>query len=674
MTFATVNKWNQLADNDARSTGHVALADPQTIHALFEQQVERTPDAVAVVFESEQLTYTELNARANQLAHYLIALGVGSSLDAETLVAVALERSVEMIVSLLAVLKAGGAYVPIDPTYPPERIHYMLSDSAAPILLTDSQLALGEVATQLGIKIIPVDTMLTDLARQSIQNPGTPINSEELAYVIYTSGSTGQPKGVLLTHRGLCNVTTAHIDTYHLQATSRVLQAASFSFDVATANIFMTLCAGGTLILPSPQELLVGDTLAHYLNDYAITHLQVPVPMLVSLPDQALPALQTIIVGGEAFPLRLLKQWSSNRTLFNAYGPTEATICATVMRCDETIGAYASPPIGRPLRNVQVFILDQSLQPVAIGLTGELCIGGIQLARGYLNRPDLTAERFINHPTLGRLYKTGDLCRWLPDGNIEFLGRLDLQVKIRGFRIELGEIESALLAQTGVREAAVLAREDVPGNKRLVAYVVGEAEPDTLRQQLAQRLPDYMVPAAFVQLDVLPLTPNGKLDRKALPAPDLDALERSAPFVAPRTPTEAQLQEIWQSLLAMPKISIHDNFFELGGHSLLATQLISQIQKSFNARLPLREVFEQGTIAELAKLVETSQAQAELLAIPLVDTTDLLPVSFAQQRLLVLDQLDPNQATYNLTLAFQIDGRLNESALQTAVDQMYTRR
>src|SRR4028119_2501746 len=489
------------------------------IHQLFEAQVEETPEAVAVVFEDQQLTYGELNSRANQVAHHLRSLGVGP----DTLVGICVERSLEMVIGLLGILKAGGAYLPLDPAYPSERLTFMLEDSQVPVLLTQRQLV--ESLPKHQARIVCLDTDWEIIEGQREENPGCSLTSENLAYVIYTSGSTGRPKGVLVRHRGLCNLATAQIQIFDVNLSSRVLQFASLSFDVATSDWVIALCSGATLCIASNNALLAGSGLIEVLRDRAITHIELPAAVLGVLPKEELPTLGTIIVGGEAVWADLVAKWSSGRRFFNAYGPTESTVCATIAECSDS---SESPPIGRPIANIQVYILDAQLQPVPIGIPGELYIGGAGLARGYLNQPELTAYRFILNPFTNepgdRLYKTGDLARYLSDGNIEFLGRLDDQIKIRGFRIELGEIEAVLGQHPAVQEAVVVVREDVPGNKRLVAYVVVNqlAAPTIphLQQFLKQKLPEYMVPSAFVLLSALPLTPNGKIDRRALPAPD----------------------------------------------------------------------------------------------------------------------------------------------------------
>jgi len=583
----------------------------QCIHQLFEERAARTPDAVAVVFEKEQLSYAELNRRANQLARHFQKLGVGP----EVLVGLCVERSLEMVVGLLGILKAGGAYVPLDPAYPKERLAFMLEDTQTPVLPTQERLR--ENLPQHGARVVCLDMDWEAIAKESDKNPDSTVTAGNLAYVIYTSGSTGRPKGVLVPHQGLLNMSEAQVRTFELGPGDRVLQFASLSFDAATFEIFMALRVGATLCLGTQESLLPGPTLIEMLQDLGVTIVTLIPSALASLPIEKLPHLHTITVAGEACSVDLVARWAEGRRFFNLYGPTEATIWTTAAEC---VDGSHKPPIGHPVDNTGIYLLDTHLQPVPVGVPGELHISGVSLARGYLNRPDLTAQKFIPNPFSdepgARLYKTGDLARYLPDGNIEFLGRIDHQVKIRGFRIELGEIEAVLGQYPAVWETVVLAREDTPSVKQLVAYVVpknGQVPAiSELRRFLKENLPDYMVPSAFVMLDALPLTPNGKVDRRALPAPDKKVfLNLQEAFVAPRTSIEEQLTEIWAGLLGMGRVSIHDNFFDLGGHSLLAAQLLSRVNEAFQVELSLRSLFETPTVAGLAMTVVQSQAEQE---------------------------------------------------------------
>jgi len=601
------------------------------IQQLFEAQVEQTPEAVAVVFEGQQLTYRELNRRANQLAHYLRKQGVGP----EVLVGICVERSLEMLVGMLGILKVGGAYVPLDPAYPTERLAYMLEDAAMPVLLTQHRLVNSLPETR--AKAICLDSDWEMISREDEQNPVCEVKAEDLAYVIYTSGSTGRPKGVLIQHRSLVNYTEAVSEVYEITPGDRALQFASISFDASAEEIYSCLTRGATLVLRTDEMLESADSFLHHCRQWAITVLNLPTAywheLLARLDERPLsfpPSVRLVIIGGErALPERLAlwqKLVGTTVRLVNTYGPTETTIGATL--CDltgwTTDGPLREVPIGRPVPNTQAYILDRHLQPVPVGVPGELFIGGDGLARGYLNRPELTQERFIRHPFTARpedrLYRTGDLVRYLVDGQIEFLGRVDQQVKVRGFRIELGEIEAVLNQHPLVRESAVVAREDVPGDKRLVAYLTpaDESGPTNseLRSYLKQQLPDYMVPAAFVLLKALPLTPNGKVDRRALPAPDEMRPELEEQYAAPRTPAEEILAASWAKVLRRERVGVHDNFFELGGHSLLATQVISRVREAFQVELPLRCLFEAPTVATLCEAIEQAKKNGAQLRAP----------------------------------------------------------
>lgn len=507
---------------------------------------------------------------------------------------ICLERSLEMIIALLGILKAGGAYVPLDPFYPQERLRFMLQDAEIPVLITQHQL-MATLPEYRG-EIVYLDNDWSAMITQNDKNVLTTVTGSNTAYVIYTSGSTGQPKGVITHHRGFCNIITASIKNFYLQPNSRILQHISSSFDGSIWEIFMALLAGATLCLASKPGMLSGTDLRQELHDQAITVAVLIPSVLATLPKETFSTLHTLIVGAESCSPDLVNQWSPHRHFFNTYGPTEASINVSFIECT---GRYnQQPPIGRPTANMQIYLLDQQQQLVPVGVPGELYIGGVGLARGYLNRPDLTVEKFIPNPFSiepgARLYKTGDLARYLPDGNIEFLGRIDHQVKLRGFRIELGEIETALSQHSGVKHTVVIVREDLSYQKRLVAYVVSRQKPIptiyNLRQFLAQKLPEYMIPSAFVFLDELPLTPNGKIDRKALPQPEQTRPELEERFTPPRTPVEEELARIWCEVLRLDRIGIHDSFFTLGGHSLSATQVISRINNIFTMEIPLRSL------------------------------------------------------------------------------------
>ncbi|TBR56964.1 non-ribosomal peptide synthetase [Westiellopsis prolifica IICB1] len=583
----------------------------QCIHQLFEAKVEEIPHNVALVLNNEKLTYWELNQRANQLAHYLKKLGV----QPEVLVGICLERSLDMIVGILGILKAGGAYVPLDPTYPTERLEFMLADAGVPLLLTAENLT--SKFSELKADIVCLDTSWEKISQESQENPVNDISSANLAYVIYTSGSTGKPKGVLIAHRGLCNL-IAEIKNriFDKQTDRRVLQFAPFSFDVSVFEIFISLLGGATLYLTTPESLLPGAPLIQLLQDLEISSIGLPPLVLSALSPEKVPKLKTIVVGGEACSAELAATWAAKVRLLNAYGPTEATVFTIVAECTNDGN---KPVIGRPIANTQAYVLDKNLNLVPPGVPGELYIGGVGLARGYLNRPELTVELFIPNPFSdepgARLYRTKDLARYLPDGNIDFLGRVDSQVKVRGFRIELGEIEATLIAHPQVKEAVVLVREDQPGNKSLVAYMVLDQSSSQesvsiaseLRRFLQEKLPGYMVPSGFVTLESFPMTPNGKVDRRALPAPGRPQLAED--YVMPRTEAEQLIAAVWQEVLQLEMVGVNDNFFNLGGHSLLLVKVQAKLNKILKEEISIIELFQHPTIDSLARHLNHKKSQ-----------------------------------------------------------------
>ncbi len=593
-------KWNQTQRD---------FPDQATVHGLFEALAKTHGDRLAAQYKEETLTYAQLNQRANQLAHYLINQG----LQPDDIVGISLPRSLDVPVSILGILKAGGAFLAIDPTYPKDRISYMIQDSGLKLVITNEALAktlpLGDVPAVL------TDKDQAEISNQPQENPALDLTAENLSYVIYTSGSTGKPKGTMLIHRGLCNLSRAQQKAFNIQPESRILQFASLSFDASVWETVMALLNGAALILTDQETLVTGQGLLSVLKDQKVTTVTLPPSVLAVMPEEELPELRTIITAGEKCTRDLVQRWGAGRQFVNAYGPTETTVCASMYqtRPEEPI----EPPIGKPIDNFQLYVLDENWQPVPIEVPGELCIAGVGLARGYLNRPDLTADRFVPNPFSdqpgARMYRSGDLVRYLPDGNIDFLGRIDHQVKVRGFRIELGEIEAVLTNHEKIRDAAVLVRQDAPGEQRLVAYYVTEdGQPlvtNALKNFLKQELPDYMIPSVFVHLEAMPLTPNGKVDRKALPAPEQSRRDLESEYVAPRNETEQKLTEIVAQLLNLEKVGVYDNFFDLGGHSLLATKFMSRIRESFNAELPLRTLFEKPTVAELAEAIEQNKAQ-----------------------------------------------------------------
>ena len=600
--------------NDTR----VAYPRDMALHQLLEAQVERTPAAIAVEFEGKQLTYRELNERANQLAHYLRAQGVG----AETLVGICMERCLEMVVGLLGVLKAGAAYVPLDPAYPKERLAFMVEDAQVGVLLTRDGAIAGlaedgaERTTERTTKIVRMDSDREAIARESDANPANLATANNLAYVIYTSGSTGKSKGVQIPHRAVVNFLTSMRREPGLVEQDVLLSVTTLSFDIAALEVFLPLSVGAHLALVSREVAADGARLSEQLANSGATVMQATPAtwrLLLEAGWEGNDRLK-ILCGGEALDRELANQLLKRcASLWNLYGPTETTIWSAACKVETEI-TNGSVSIGRPIANTQLYVLDRHLQPVPIGVPGELHIGGDGLARGYLNRPELTSEKFIANPfgdeLNSRLYKTGDLARYLPDGSIDFLGRNDYQVKIRGFRIELGEIEAVLGRHPDVQNAAVLAREDAPGEKRLVAYVIPKAGErpsiDGLRNFLKEKLPAHMVPPFFVVMEKMPLTPNGKLDRKALPSPDLAGHERAedAPgFAAARDPLEQTLAQIWSKILKVKRIGIHDNFFELGGHSLLAVRIVAEIERLLQRKLPLATFLQAPTIGDLADVL-----------------------------------------------------------------------
>ncbi|ARK84305.1 non-ribosomal peptide synthetase [Burkholderia pseudomallei] len=604
----------------------------QCIHQLFEAQVDRKPEAIALTFDGQRLSYAELNARANRLAHYLQARGVGP----DRLVALCAERGIEMVVGLLAILKAGGAYVPLDPSHPPERLRRMLDDTNPVAVLVDDigADALASFESHVAARS-PRVHLSRDIAQWRACSPANPSTPREraarrLAYVIYTSGSSGEPKGVMNEHRGVVNRLWWMQQTYALDERDAVLQKTPFSFDVSVWEFFWPLMSGARLVIAKPEGHKDPAYLSELIDRERVTTLHfVPSMLQAFLEDEGAArgcgSVKRVMCSGEALPPSLVKRFYRclpDARLHNLYGPTEAAVDVTAWACDAEEGG-ASVPIGRPIANTRIYVLDEYGQPVPRGVAGELYIGGVQVARGYLNRPELTRERFVDDPFVagGRLYKTGDLARWRTDGSLEYLGRNDFQVKIRGFRIELGEIEAQLAKVAGVREAVVLAREAAPdtkrhaasnensasnsGEKRLVAYYTGDADATALRAQAAQHLPSYMVPSAYVRLDAWPLTPNGKLDRHALPAPADDAYAR-AEYEAPQGAKEEALAAIWKDLLPVERISRHDNFFELGGHSLLAITLIEHMRRA-NLHADVTTLFTAPTLADLAVRVGASR-------------------------------------------------------------------
>jgi amino acid adenylation domain-containing protein len=668
--------------------GEVSDVVPQhaTIPDLVEAAVRRAPDAVAVVAGEHVLTYAELDARANRLAQRLQRLGVRP----EVVVGVCVERSLEMAVALLGVLKAGGACLPLDPSYPPERLALMLADSVAPVVLTQPGLT----------KLLPrseATTVCLDRhwAGAPAEAPPRRLGPDHLAYVLYTSGSTGTPKGVLLTHRGLVNHHRAAVDRYDLGPGDRVLQFCSISFDVSIEELFPTWAAGATVVLRPEAEPILGRGWLECLRHSRVSVMNLPtaywrqwVRDLQSRGERVPESLRLVVVGGEPASASAYRSWlevgGERVRWLNAYGPTEASIMTTLYEppAPGTAPVDRDPPIGRPLPNTTIHLLDPQGQPVPPGAAGEVHIGGVGVARGYLGRPELTAERFVPDPFAerpgARLYRSGDLARWSEDGNLEFLGRLDDQVKVRGVRIECAEVEAALRAHRQVAEAVVVARQDRGGDNQLVAYVVGGGRETPsaagLRRFLAGQLPPAMVPAAFVALDALPLTPNGKVDRAALPPPvPTDA--RGSPD-APRTRVEHAIAAIWAEVLGLEVVGVHQDFFDLGGHSLLAAQVIAEVRERFGAEVPLGALFEAPTVAELATRVRTT-AWGNPQRPPLVPQPrapgERLPLSLPQEHLWALEMRAQPPGLYNVSLQRRFSTPVDHATLQAALAHVVAR-
>ena len=639
-TALTATAWQQLLVKFNQSAA--SYQRNVCLHELFEAQVERTPNAPSLIFQEETLTYQEFHLRANQLAQRLRKLGVGP----ESLVGICMERSPEMVIAMYGILKAGGAYVPFDPGYPQERLDFMLADTQVAVLLTQERLKsyLSNFKSQ---TTICLDSEWDSIAQESTVKVESGVTEDNLAYVIYTSGSTGQPKGVMIEHRGICNQLQWMQTTYPLTTEDAVLLRTPFSFDLSLYEFFSPLLAGARLVMAEPAREKDPQYLVNLIQREHITTLfLVPSMLQMLLEEDSFVTSQTlkhIFCSGEALPFALQQRFfarmPSHTRLHNLYGPTEASVECTHWACERDTNRNFLP-IGHPIANYQIHILDEQLQPVPIGTPGELHIGGIGLARGYWNRPELTAERFIvasfesrvsgsvtdtnqrqletqNSQLDTRLYRTGDLARWHADGVLECLGRIDFQVKIRGHRIELGEIEAALLAHPNIRACVVTAREDVPGDKRLIAYLVPQQTElplnGELRDHLQQKLPAYMMPAAFVPMKSLPLSPNGKIDRKQLPAPDEILLTRETNFVASANETERKLTQIWAEALRLRAIGVTDNFFALGGHSLLAARLFTAVEKEFGQKLPLTTLLHAPTIRQLAAALAQPQSWSALV-------------------------------------------------------------
>lgn len=642
------------------------VPDECCVHDLFARQVARTPDAVSVVFAGTSLSYAGLHARANQLAHHLRALGVGPELR----VGICLKRSLDLVVAIVAVLGAAGVYVPMEPGYPAERLRFMAEDAGLRVVLTDSRL---KIAWPSSVRRVDLDTIGEVLARMSDQTPTRRSEPESLAYVIYTSGSTGAPKGVAVPHRGVVNLVVHEAATLGVRAGTTMLHFSSFAFDASVSQLFSTLIQGGRLVLASADECRSQAALTALVARERVEVAVLPVAALGLLDPDVLPGLRVLMVGGEACGASQVEAYARGRRFINAYGPTETTVAATYWEATTPMPSLAVLPLGRPGANTRVYVLDDRLELLPIGVPGELCIAGPGVARGYLGRPALTAERFVPDPfgpVGARMYRSGDLCRWRSDGTLEFVGRRDHQVKVRGVRIELGEIEAALGQHSAVRQCAVLARSDEGTSTRLVAYLVGDSRPAAeLRAHLAATLPEVMVPALFVWLDEMPLTPSGKLDRRALPAPEVDRAALAGDFVAPRTATEALLADIWAEVLGLAAVGVRDNFFALGGDSISSIRVISRATR---AGLPLasRQLFEHPTIAALAELLAPTTAAPETMTRELGEHA---PLSFAQARIWMLARREQFATGHVTGLALRLRGPLDRGALLAALALLVAR-
>jgi amino acid adenylation domain-containing protein len=660
------------------------------IHELFEAQVESSPNAIAVESEGKRLSYRELNGLANQLAHYLQGLGIGP----ESLVGICIERSLDVVVGLLGILKAGGAYVPLDPSYPRERLAFMLEDSQVSVLLTSERIIegfkVGERDSQSSIldhrmKLVCFDTNWETIDRESAQNIRSKVKPDNLAYVIYTSGSTGTPKGVQISHGSLVNCVDSLRRQLEVTAQETFLALASISYDLAGSELYLPLIAGARVVLANREEVLDGRQLQRRLIECGATAMHGTSSSWRLLLDAGWRGSRNfkILCGGDTLSRQLADQLlEGGASVWNLYGPTETTIWSTIARAES---GEIPVLIGRPIANTKVYILDSHLEPVPVGVHGELYIGGDGLARGYLNRPEVTAERFVLNPfndqTGSRLYRTGDLARYRFDGNIEFLGRVDNQAKIRGYRVEPGEIESILSQHPGVKETVVVLREhDSAGDKDLLAYFVPRQDlsPSVidLRRFLREKVPEYMMPAIFIAIDALPLSPNGKVDRSQLPPPDDSRRSLKQGVVEPRSEIEELVAQVWREVLKAERVGVYDNFFDLGGHSLVAVRVIARLRNDFNVDLPLRKLFELPTVADLAEHIDLLRRNKKGVSVPAIipiGHDDPLPVSFSQRRLWFLHKLDPRLTAYNIPARFRITGTLSAPALEKALNEIIKR-
>ncbi|WP_029573512.1 non-ribosomal peptide synthetase, partial [Pseudomonas syringae] len=658
-----------------------------TIHQLFEERVQAQPNAIALAFEAQRLSYAELNRQANRLAHHLISLGI----KPDDRVAICVERGVEMLIGVLGVLKAGAAYLPLDRAYPAERLAYMIEDSAPSALLTQRDVQ-AHLPT-LDLPLVLLDEDQRDTFNERDDNPVVEnFGAHNLAYVIYTSGSTGVPKGVMVEHRGLLAVSAAWEKLYALHAPLNHLQMAGFSFDVFSADLIRSLGFGGTLVLCPRETLMDPPALYRLLSEESIGFADFVPAVLNALlgwveeTGHDLSFMRTVVCGSDIWTAhsarQLRKLCGDHVQIVQAYGVTEASIDSTCFEFEANSQVDGVLPIGRALANTRIYLLDELGQPVPPGVAGELYIGGAGIARGYLNLPQLTAERFMDSPFVAgeRLYRSGDMARYRADGNIEFLGRNDSQAKLRGLRLELGEIEARLAEVAGVRESLVVIREDSGGTPKLIAYFVEYATreesgptltPRALRQQLQLNLPEYMIPAAFVRMAALPLSANGKLDRRALPEPDADAFDQQD-FEAADGPLETAIAAIWADMLGVAQVGRNDDFFALGGHSLLVMRVLAQVRQQLNLEVSPSAFFAAPVLRQFAELLANTQGNARLVITP-AQRSGALPLSFAQQRLWFLAQLEGGSAAYHIPAGLRMRGSLDQASLQRALDRIVAR-
>ncbi|MFS0553783.1 amino acid adenylation domain-containing protein [Brevibacillus sp. 179-C9.3 HS] len=636
-----------------------AYSQDKSIHQLFEEQAEAVPHRIAIVYENERLTYQELNKKANQLARALIKKGI----QTDSIVGVMMEKSIETVTAIMAILKAGGAYVPIDIEYPRDRIQYILQDSQTKIVLTQKNVRNLVHDVGYGGQVVVLEEENVD--SHSDSNLHLPSKPTDLAYVIYTSGTTGKPKGTMLEHKGIANLQSFFKNTFGVSPEDKIGQFASMSFDASVWEMFMALLSGASLYILSKHTIHDFITFENYLNENELTIITLPPTYLTHLNPDHITPLRIMITAGSAANIPLVNKWKNKVRYINAYGPTETSICATTWEAPSNERHIQSVPIGKPIQNTSVYIVNEELKLQPIGSEGELCIGGVGLARGYWNRPDLTAEKFIDNPFIPgeKMYRTGDLAKWLPNGEIEFLGRIDHQVKIRGHRIELGEIESVLLKHELIKEAVVIAREDQHAGPYLCAYFISgqEVTPSQIREYTAQKLPAYMVPSFFVKLDKMPLTPNDKIDRKALPEPDL-AVSPSTAYEAPRNETESILAAIWQEVLGIEKIGIRDNFYSLGGDSIQAIQVSARLH-SYQLRLETKDLLKYPTIAQVALFVKNTTRKSDqgIIAGP-------VPLTPIQQWF--FERNFTNMFHWNQSYMLYREQRFDPHAIQKALDKI----